>query len=557
MNKVVLVLMLSVICLPLSFAWGQEDGAQSKEEKTIVVMGSSVASGWVTSFESKYDMKNGYAYRLERLLKPRGYSVVNRSVPGDATADLLARFDKDLDGLDPDFIVIGLSLGNEGIEGDDPDAAFASFEEGMRRIIKKCRDRDAIPVVGLCYACNSYSEKHYRYTKKMNLLLNQWKVPGINFLGGVDDGHGHFPEEYTYDEGHPDNRGHEEMFLTIVPSLFDALVDRKPAPVRIKADGAVTLGGDKAACWISCVPDDIIHSFTMAFDVRVATPGVIASIGDDGDGHVVRIGKDGFLTYEPLSGATGEPESFLPARVGDDRWHNVVISHRHLAGETLVFVDGRQVCVRAEKVEPNRFLLGQCLKEAETPTASYRDLFIYRAALNMDEVGALLEGKLLQASLEVYAPLRGEKLVRNHVVNNLAQSTSKAFVSPDDSEASLVVIGKKLEEAKVARANEFIVTDEKVVLELDPVVKGKLFREYEGKYDLAPGVSFVVRVEEGRLLFEDPDGNAAPLLPESESKFFIKFPMAELTVTFHRNDKQKVEKLVFSANGNEMPATKQ
>lgn len=86
-------------------------------EKTIAVLGSSVAAGWVTSRDAKHDMANGYAQRLGRLLGPRGFKVVNVSVPGDTTEKVLARLDKDLFPIKPDFVLIALSLENEGIQG--------------------------------------------------------------------------------------------------------------------------------------------------------------------------------------------------------------------------------------------------------------------------------------------------------------------------------------------------------------------------------------------------------------------------------------------------------
>ena len=75
-----------------------------------------------------------------------------------------------------------------------------------------------------------------------------------------------------------------------------------------------------------------------------------------------------------------------------------MLSHYTARGETLFFVDGTLAGTVAERLEPNRFGLGGA-------QADYRDLLIYRSALNADEVAALESGRLLQASLEVYSPL--------------------------------------------------------------------------------------------------------------------------------------------------------
>ena len=50
---------------------------------------------------------------------------------------------------------------------------------------------------------------------------------------------------------------------------------------------------------------------------------------------------------------------------------------------------------------------------------------VFRASLNADEVSVLKGGKLLQASLEVYAPLRDEDPKKGDTLVNLAQSLSE------------------------------------------------------------------------------------------------------------------------------------
>ena len=83
----------------------------------------------------------------------------------------------------------------------------------------------------------------------------------------------------------------------------------------------------------------------------------------------------------------------------DARPHHVVVSHYTARGETLFFVDGKLAGATAERLEPKSFALGG------PGEADFKDLLIYRSALNADEVAALERGALLQASLEVYSPL--------------------------------------------------------------------------------------------------------------------------------------------------------
>jgi len=101
--------------------------------------------------------------------------------------------------------------------------------------------------------------------------------------------------------------------------------------------------------------------------------------------------------------------------------HRLVVSHYTARGETLFFVDGTLAGAVSERLEPNRFGLGGA-------QADYKDLLIFRSALNADEVTALESGKMLQASLEVYSPLSDGELRSGEPVKNLAQSLTSAKI---------------------------------------------------------------------------------------------------------------------------------
>ncbi len=94
-----------------------------------------------------------------------------------------------------------------------------------------------------------------------------------------------------------------------------------------------------------------------------------------------------------------------------------MLSHYAARGETLFFVDGELVGQVAERLQPTQFILGGSAKQAD-----YKNLFVFRSALNADEVRALNSGKLLQASLEIYAPLNDPQFRPDSAVENRAQS---------------------------------------------------------------------------------------------------------------------------------------
>ena len=56
--------------------------------------------------------------------------------------------------------------------------------------------------------------------------------------------------------------------------------------------------------------------------------------------------------------------------------------------------------------------------------ADYKDILIYRSSLNTDEVKTLVDGNIIQSSLEIYSPLNDENILKISELKNLAQSMS-------------------------------------------------------------------------------------------------------------------------------------
>jgi hypothetical protein len=229
-----------------------------------------------------------------------------------------------------------------------------------------------------------------------------------------------------------------------VPTLFDALEQGKPAPARATAAGFARLQNGAA---LTFTPDDSMHPFAFGATVRSSRDGAVATItGATLDAAMAmkkeeRAGGRGTLEFETTTLTPSTPFS-VTLGVENGLWiytasngthvassvkadaaaHQLVVSHYTARGETLFFVDGKLAGRVSERLEPRRFMLGGA-------AADYRDLLIYRSALNADEAAALANGSVLQASLEVYSPLTDLDLHSGGPVKNLAQSLTSANIS--------------------------------------------------------------------------------------------------------------------------------
>ena len=546
----ILIFMLLVLSLaaaghPPCMGKGSKRTAQS-HKPVIAVMGSSLAAGWVTSREARFDMQNGWAFHLERLLGDRGFETVNISQPGDTTQKVLDRLEKDLFPLMPDFVIISLSLENEGIrgiQGKNPEQVYLEFKTNLKTIILRCREKQIVPILASCYPSDNYTENQdYTYIKDMNLELAGWDVPGINLMGALDNGQGGFAEGVTFDLDHPDSRGHAELFYSVVPSLFEALSKGVPLPTISDVSGFFPLEDSRHAAPLSFHPDDPLHSFTLSFEVKPASSGTLAAILDN-SGDFSRLwwnAENKSLRYQ-----SGPEKSLdLSSRpVKEDGWLQITLSHRHLNGETRIFVNGRLAAMVEESLVPVHLVLGGP-GDKDTPTipltADFRNWMIYRSALNELEASALAEGNLLQPSLELYIPLAGKPSTVPFILKNLAQSTSQASAYPQTWEDGILSLRNRV--AEMDRAEKiFIDPNEKKAIPIE----SKDLDDLTGDFRVDENLILTVDRGEKRLflLFNHGDLGKTELFPLSSNRFFIHIVGPEAEAEFIRDMAGAVIKL--------------
>ena len=347
--------------------------------RRITVMGSSVPTGTGATGEK------GYMYLFGANALTSGWTLSNRSVPGNNTISLTDRYD-DLVTDGGRYVIYALSLGNEGIHGaSDQNAVYKQWKTNMQSLISRARNEGRQVVVIGNYGRGDFNASDYEKVKAINLEIHQWNVPSVNVLGAVDDEAGHWPSGYQNgdDTYHPNDAGHAEMSYTIVPSMFDAMAAGKPMPVR-DASGSIDLSSGS----ISFTPEATIHPFTVAFYVKTT-----------GSGNVLHIGGPS-LSRDYNAASLG---------VNDGNWHLVAVTHYYAKGITRVYVDGVEQSYVSEKIVADSFSLSG---------ATFRELFFWRSGMNADEISALKGGAMLKSSLEIYAPLRGGALTNLAISNN-------------------------------------------------------------------------------------------------------------------------------------------
>ena len=386
----------------------------------ISVFGSSVANG-----QGATDFK-GYAYLYGRQLEKRfnggesvnPFQVSGVSIGGNTTVKLLKRYD-DLINDFGHYVIIGLSLGNEGIHNAvEPEKIFEQFRDNMLTLIARVREDGKVPVVVNNYTRGDYDERDYSYIKRMNLLIHQWDVPSVNVLGAIDDGAGHWAEGYIADRAHPNTAGHEEFMCAIVPSLFDALKEGKPLPQRDMTRSYMLKGGNVVAL----SPEGNVHPFTVSVRIKGSDTGKLLSFSNDADSRssgYISVVDDGAIAY---SSPTGGEITSCGGMMSDGEWHDVTLTHYYALGKTLLYVDDCRIGETDERLTVGDIYIGD--KDNARTSRSVSEIFFWRSALSPEEISAHHEGAMLKSSLEIYSPLNPQ----GQTIENLAQSMNRAVL---------------------------------------------------------------------------------------------------------------------------------
>ena len=310
---------------------------KSPAEQRVCFFGSSVCRGVGA------DSLNGYASQVADAL-PIGWESVNISIDGNNTYDLFARFERDMTPVEAKYVVIGISLGNEGLH-EKGARAVLSYKENMPRLIRMLQEQGRMVIVTNNYPRADFNEVDYEDLCAVNLEVQQWDVPTINVFGTIDDGQGRWAEHMWNgsDIYHPNQLGHEAMASAFPLTMWEALQAGKPLPEYIP-----TQGDDNGVECLSFVPEGQVQSYTLSY----------------------------------TSADTIYTEVYSAAQ--QKMW-------QYANGQLVAASEGIDKAVDSITIQGSNI----------------HQVLFYRAAMTEREVRALARGKMLRSSLEIYCPLLG------------------------------------------------------------------------------------------------------------------------------------------------------
>lgn len=405
----------SLVSLTSQLADIAKDKAHSK---VVVGLGSSVLNGWGATDN------NGWFNRLATSLASKGYTCINKGIPGDNAQACINRFYADVAMYHPDYVVVGLSLANEGIITGDGETVYTTYTNNIYTLINMIRQIGAIPIICGCYPNNDYTSVHYNYCKQFNRAMEDKDVAFINFMGAVDDLTGKWITGTFSDARHPNDVGHQAMFKSIGLSLFDLLNDKSNGSL-VSIDGGLVTGVDKVTEKpLEVILDDGMDSFSVAFwvkDINGGSTKVYWSSGATGSPRLRN--TTGYLEFfdDTVSIMTDVPIS------SDGLYHHVVLTFSKKSFNCMLYVDGilkGSASIAGITSTSMIFANNYNFAQFGANNCEFKDILIYRTVLNAEQVQQLFYGNYLAGSLEIYAPLADGVIYNGARLLNLAKTKS-------------------------------------------------------------------------------------------------------------------------------------
>ena len=399
--------------------------------KRIVVFGSSVAYGTGAT------NNQGWGYKLGEYVTANGWTFNNVSIGGNTTVDLINRFYTDVVPLQPDVVIIGLSLANEGIlNSTGKESIFDQYISNIFRLVDMCRQQCFKVVVGGTYPNNSYTSVEYNYIKQADKFLQSSQIPYINFLGSVDDGTGKWRSGMFSDGGHPNDVGHTAMYRSIPLTLFDRLsyVDQ-PFYFTYPISSYIVMTGDSttAAPIRYTVGSEPIGSWTIMCNVamvRGSASGVVLFSVYNGTAAPLRIrAPDGVwecLTTTLLIQSTVRPDDGLV--------HQVALTYNYYTDTCTLYVDGvnygsSSTSSWGANITHFDFLGRVDSVGFNANGMQISNLAVYKVALNSNQIAECYRGMYPKSSLEIFSPCTDTALSVGNSLLNLAYSDARLYIN--------------------------------------------------------------------------------------------------------------------------------
>lgn len=186
--------------------------------RTAIFIGSSVCVGCGATNE------RGWSAMVAERMERNGWTTSNCAIGGQTTADILLRLQRDVIDHAPAVCIVGLGLSNEGLtRAENPAVPCGIFLSNLRKIVRALQEAGIYPIVGGVYPNDEFTPEQYAWLRRVYDEMDAWEVPVLQWLDGIEDGHGHYPAGWAHDPWHPNDEGYRHYYESIPQKVWQIL----------------------------------------------------------------------------------------------------------------------------------------------------------------------------------------------------------------------------------------------------------------------------------------------------------------------------------------------
>jgi lysophospholipase L1-like esterase len=412
----------------------------SSYKEKVLFIGSSTTEG---NGASKLE-KTWFKIIEEKL--GQDYKCYFRGIGGNKTIDVINRFYKDVAPIQPDFVIIQLTIGNEGIySNSDKTKIYHQFKENMIKIINMVKQIGATPIVIGQAPTKNYNDLYYKYGLKITEEIASMGVHVIDLMGNLAKENGKPFDQVMNDNLHYNDLGQEYIVNAFPPTLLKKAKIQEGGFLK-EQNGYIRLGNELYTDLpIYFEPDEPLKNFTFFCWFRYAKPnhGVVPSNAsgvvsfNNSDRLYVVSGNENEWRLTNNSGS-GDSK-FNSTEIQWNKWISLAISYHAEDNQYIVYCNGREIGRYTADVGVLTKLTLAGREGAELKTlrnADFKNVLLYRTRLNAQQIKRLHEGEYLQMSMELFAPMNDKFIVPGSSINNLAPTNSRLIINNGETNIS-------------------------------------------------------------------------------------------------------------------------
>ncbi|WP_077919744.1 hypothetical protein [Spirosoma sp. 209] len=302
--------------------------------KRVLVVGSSSAVG------NSAPGNNGAMQQLATALSAT-HSFVNRAVGGSYSSQWINRIDQDLQEVNPHYVIVWLTLGNEwsnALQGDV--VGYDTFTVNYGQLVNKIRAVGAIPIMIDSLTRPGLSPAQYSLVKQEWAQINTLPayVLGVGALG--DDGTGGYLPAINADNIHWNDLGHQQAVKTM-PREYLQVSAMMPALNRSTEAGRMVTVSEGIPFKLTRPMASFTTAFELRFDSEQATlfRSLFSQHSIDNDQPGVRLRIAQADRRLELIYATGTLLASTQTPLSIGTWHRIVVRYNAISGVASLFVN--------------------------------------------------------------------------------------------------------------------------------------------------------------------------------------------------------------------------